>query len=65
MTALFIGFLALRVLCMAFAVLLVVRLVAAFQGRGPHGARAELDRRFARGEMSAEDYRQRREVLQD
>ncbi len=34
-------------------------------GHGGHGAHELLDQRFARGEISPEEYRERRELLRD
>jgi uncharacterized membrane protein len=65
MSVTIIGFLILKLLGLAFAVLLAVRVAAAFRGLGPHGARAILDRRFAQGEIVAGEYRLRRAVLED
>ena len=57
------GFIALRVLGVAFLVLLVLRV--AVGARGPHsGARAIMARRFAEGEITEEQFRRMREILE-
>ncbi|MCX7023032.1 MAG: hypothetical protein NT080_00245 [Spirochaetes bacterium] len=64
MTLYFIGFLALRLLCLTFVVVLILRIAA---GTGRHrgdGALAALERRFVAGELPEEDFRHMRDVLE-
>ena len=56
------GFVALRVLGIAFLVLLVTRIVAGVRSRGG-GALEIASRRFASGEITEEQFRRVREVL--
>jgi uncharacterized membrane protein len=56
------GFVALRVLGIAFLVLLIVR-IAAGARRRHHGAAGIISRRFAEGEITEEQFRRMREVL--
>jgi uncharacterized membrane protein len=56
---------ALRLLCLAFAVLFTVRVVAGVRSRHPGGARAILERRFVEGAITEEEYRARRAVLEE
>ncbi|PKL09822.1 MAG: hypothetical protein CVV51_01770 [Spirochaetae bacterium HGW-Spirochaetae-7] len=58
-----IASMALRVLCLAFVVLLVSRIAAGFRGHGKDGALAALERRFVAGEVAEEDYRHMRDIL--
>ena len=65
MTLTIIGLVLLRLLCATFMVLLVIRIVVAVKGQGPQSAQAMLDRRFAEGQISAEEYRSRKVVLEE
>ena len=56
------GFVALRLLGIAFLVLLVSRIVAGARSR-PHDALEIVGRRFAEGEITEEQFRRMREVL--
>ena len=56
------GFVALRLLGIAFVVLLVARIAVGAAGRRD-GARGVIARRFAEGEITEEQFRQMREVL--
>ena len=56
------GFVALRVLGIAFVVLLVTRIVAGLKD-GHNEAREIARRRFASGEITEEQFRRLREVL--
>ncbi|HUI72525.1 MAG TPA: hypothetical protein VL354_18540 [Spirochaetia bacterium] len=56
------GFIVLRFLVIAFFVLLAVRIVAGLRHRHD-GALEVASRRFASGEMSEEQFRRMREVL--
>ncbi len=63
MSAWFIaGFVALRMLMIAFVVLLVARIVAAVRGR-PDGAVEIAARRFAMGEITEDQFRRIRDAL--
>lgn len=55
------GFVALRVLGIAFVVLLVTRIVAGL--KDGHNEAREIARRFASGEITEEQFRRLREVL--
>jgi uncharacterized membrane protein len=57
------GFVLLRFLGIAFFVLLIARIVAGARSRH-HGALGILSRRFAEGEITEEQLRRMREVLQ-
>jgi len=57
-----IGMIVLRLLGLAFAVLLVVRIALAARWR--RGAEATLARRFAAGEITEEQYRHMRDTLE-
>jgi uncharacterized membrane protein len=63
MSLYFAGFILLRLLCLAFAILFVVRLAAGLRARRPDGALALLERRFAAGEIAEEEFRRMRSVL--
>ena len=65
MTLTIVGFVVLRLLGTAFFVLLAIRIFVALKGRGPHSAHALLDRRFAEGQISADEYRARKAVLDE
>ena len=65
MTLYVIGFIALRVLCLAFFVVLAIRLALAWRGRWPDPALVALERRFAAGELAEADYRAMRKVLEE
>ncbi len=60
-----IGFIALRVLGLAFIILLVARIATGMHGRHRYGdgALTALERRFVKGEINEEDFRRMREVL--
>jgi|GEM_PF-2651103 len=61
--ALFIaGFVALKLMGAAFIVLLIIRLAAAVRGRSD-GALETASRRFAAGEITEEQFRRIRDVL--
>ena len=61
--ALFVaGFIALKLMGAAFIVLLVIRIVAAVRGRSD-GALESASRRFAAGEITEEQFRRIRDVL--
>ncbi|MGA2765502.1 MAG: hypothetical protein ABSG17_19315 [Spirochaetia bacterium] len=57
------GFVALRILGIAFFVLLVARIAVAVRGRH-YDALAIISRRFAEGEVTEEQFRRMREVLE-
>lgn len=48
---------------LVLAVVATVWLVVNLRGRGPDDVRHELDLRYARGEMSSDEYRERRQHL--
>ena len=56
------GFIALKLLGVAFIVLLIMRIAAAVRGR-PDGALETASRRFAAGEITEEQFRRIRDVL--
>jgi uncharacterized membrane protein len=56
------GFIALRLLGAAFIVLLIVRIAAAMRGRS-NGALEAASRRFAAGEITDEQFRRIRDIL--
>jgi uncharacterized membrane protein len=58
----FAGFVALRLMGAAFIVLLVMRIAAAVRGRSD-GALETASRRFAAGEITEEQFRRIRDVL--
>ncbi len=64
MTLFFIGFLALRVLCAAFFVVLVLRIAAGLRKRRGDAGLAALERRFVTGGLAENDFRRMREVLE-
>jgi uncharacterized membrane protein len=65
MSLFLIGAMVLRLLCLAFAVLLAVRIVAGVRSRHPCGARAILERRFVEGAINEDEYRSKRAVLEE
>jgi uncharacterized membrane protein len=58
-----ITYIALRILCPAFVILLVARIMTGLRGQHRDGAMAALGRRFVAGEVSEEDYRHMRDIL--
>jgi len=61
--ALFVaGFIALKLMGAAFIVLLVIRIAASLRGRSD-GALESASRRFAAGEITEEQFRRIRDVL--
>ena len=65
MAGLFIaGFVALRLMGAAFIVLLIMRIAAAVRGRSD-GALESASRRFAAGEITEEQFRRIRDVLDE
>jgi uncharacterized membrane protein len=56
------GFIALKLMGAAFIVLLIVRIAAALRGRSD-GARETASRRFAAGEITEDQFRRIRDVL--
>jgi uncharacterized membrane protein len=65
MIAFVIGMIALRVLICAFFIMLAVRLVAVCRARRGNTAIAILEKRFVNQEISAEEFAQRRKVLEN
>jgi uncharacterized membrane protein len=57
------GFVALRFLGIAFLVLLIARIVSGARRRH-HGALGIISRRFAEGEITEEQFRRMRDVLE-
>ena len=64
MTLFIIGFLALRVLCIAFFVALVLRIGSGVMNRCIDSGLATLERRYATGSLGEADFRRMREVLE-
>jgi hypothetical protein len=65
MTLFIVGLCALRLLCLAFAILLVVKLASSWRGHRPDPGLASLERRFALGELSEADFSAMRKVLEE
>jgi uncharacterized membrane protein len=63
MNLFFVGCVALRLLGLAFFVVLTVRIVAGLR-RNRDGAIAALRRRFAEGEIGEEEFRKLRDALE-
>jgi uncharacterized membrane protein len=57
------GFVALRVLGIAFLVLLIARVAAGARSRR-HGALGIISRRFAEGEITEDQFRRMRDVVE-
>jgi uncharacterized membrane protein len=57
------GFLLLRALGVAFIILLIARIAAGVRA-GQHGALGILSRRFAEGQITEEQFRAMRDVLE-
>jgi uncharacterized membrane protein len=57
------GFVLLRILGIAFIILLIARIVAGAKSRH-HGALGVLGRRFAEGQITEEQFRKMRDVLE-
>jgi uncharacterized membrane protein len=57
------GFVLLRILGIVFIILLIARIVAGARSRH-HGALWTLSRRFAEGEITEEQFRKMRDVLE-
>ncbi len=57
------GFVLLRILGVAFIILLIARIVAGARGRH-NGALGVLGRRYAEGQITEEQYRRMRDVLE-
>jgi uncharacterized membrane protein len=57
------GFVVLRLLAIAFVVLLIARIVAGMRGHHS-GALSIIGRRFAEGELTEDQYRRMRDVLE-
>ena len=57
------GFILLRILGVAFFILLIARIVAGARSRD-HGALSIVSRRFAEGEITEEQFRKMRSVLE-
>ena len=58
-----IGYMAMRILCLAFVVLLIARIAMGLRSQYHDGAMASLERRFVAGDVSEEDYRRMRDIL--
>ena len=52
-----------RIVFLAFVILLIARIAMEFQGRRRDDAMAALERRFVAGDVSEEDYRHMRDTL--
>lgn len=65
MTLFIVGMIVLRLLCLAFFILLAVRLVVGFRARYETGALAILRQNYANGLITAEGFRQKRTVLNE
>jgi uncharacterized membrane protein len=63
MTLFLIGSIALRVLCLAFFILLAVRIGAGIRARHVSGAQAILEKKFVEGQITEAEFRQKRAVL--
>jgi len=64
MSLYWIGFLVLRLLCAAFAILFVARIAISLRGSRPDGAKAALERRFVAGEIGEEEFLKMRHTLE-
>jgi len=63
MTLYMLGFVALRLLCLAFFLLLAARIAVGLRSHRRDGAMDVLERRFVAGEITEEEFRAMREVL--
>ncbi|MGO8692102.1 MAG: hypothetical protein ACLQMF_00380 [Rectinemataceae bacterium] len=64
MTMFIVGFLTLRVLCIAFIVVLVLRIGSGVMNRHVDSGLVALERRYATGGLGEADFRRMREVLE-
>ncbi len=64
MTWFFLGLVLLKLLCLAFLLVLVMRIALGWRRHHGRGALAVLERRFVAGEITEEDFRHMRDVLE-
>lgn len=63
MSLFIIGCVALRILSLAFFILLVARIATGFHGHRRDDAMAALERRFVAGDIAEIDFRRMRDIL--
>ena len=63
MTLFLIGSIVLRFLCLAFFILLALRIGVGIRARHGSGAQAILEKKFVEGQITEAEFRQKRAVL--